>query len=99
MKPGRVSNGYCERSTSALLAEGFKGEVQSALQAVGLNWEYRYNIRNLNLSLPAFKRRLDEFLKLVPDKPSLPGPNYCQTAKSNSIEDQLEDLRRKEIYP
>ena len=54
-------------------------------------------IRDLNLSLPAFKRRLDGFLKIIPDKPSLPGPQYAQTAISNSIGDQLEDLRRKGI--
>ena len=57
------------------------------------------NVRDLNLSLLAFKRRLDEFLKVIPDKPSLTGPQYAQTAKSNSIEDHLEDVKRKGLYP
>ena len=56
------------------------------------------HMRDENISFVRFKRRLDEFLAEVPDKPSLPGTNYSQLARSNSIEDQLEVLRRQGIY-
>ena len=56
------------------------------------------NIRDVNLSLSSFKRRLDKFLASIPDQPSLPGAQYAQTSKSNTIEDQLEDMRRKGIF-
>ena len=38
-----------------------------------------------------FKRKLDKFLSKIPDKPSL--PHYTQTARSNSIIDQVAQMR------
>ena len=54
------------------------------------------DIRNLELSVDSFKAKLDKFLGVIPDKPSL--PNYAQTAQSNSILEQLSVLRREGIY-
>ena len=56
------------------------------------------NLRDMNLSLASFKRKLDTFFVNVPDQPPLLGPEYAQPAKSNSVEDQLEELRRKGIF-
>ena len=49
------------------------------------------NLRNYSGSLDSFKSKLDKFLGGVPDKPAL--PNYPQSAASNSIIDQLAQLR------
>ena len=54
------------------------------------------DIRNCNVSVDAFKARLDKFLKRVPDQPCLPG--YQQPALSNSILGQLAALRAAGIY-
>ena len=45
------------------------------------------NIRNLDLSEDCFKRKLDKFLRVIPDQPSLPG--YAQQARNNCILEQL----------
>ena len=55
-------------------------------------------LRDVNFSFESFKRKLDDFLSKIPDKPSLPGPSYSQSARTNSIIDQLDSLRRQEIY-
>ena len=54
------------------------------------------DVRNINKSYESFKRGLDNFLAQVPDLPSL--PNYPQPASSNSLVDQLEQLRRDGSY-
>ena len=48
-------------------------------------------VREYNGEFDGFKRRLDKFLRTIPDKPSL--PHYVQTARSNSIIDQVCQMR------
>ena len=55
-------------------------------------------IRDKKFSFESFKHRLDEFLCKVPDKPSLVGAGYAQPARFNSIEAQLDVLRRQGTY-
>ena len=43
-----------------------------------------------------FKFELDKFLELIPDEPKM--PNYVTAPGSNSILDQLTDLRAQGIY-
>ena len=43
-----------------------------------------------------FKLELDKFLELIPDEPKM--PNYVTAAGSNSILDQLTNLRAQGIY-
>ena len=50
------------------------------------------DVRNSNLSCESFKNKLDRYLASVPDKPSL--PNYYQSAVSNCLLDQIEQMRR-----
>ena len=53
-------------------------------------------IREFTGTLESFKVKLDLFLKSVPDKPSL--PHYDQSARSNSLLDQISQQRAKRIY-
>ena len=48
-------------------------------------------IREYEGSLDGFKRNLDNFLREVPDKPSL--PHYAQSVRSNTLVDQVAQLR------
>ena len=48
-------------------------------------------LRNFEGSLEKFKNLLDFFIKTVPDKPAL--PNYIQSASSNCLIDQINQLR------
>ena len=54
------------------------------------------NLRDCDASVNTFKKRLDKFLKMIPDQPCLPG--YQQPASSNSIIEQLALLRTAGIY-
>ena len=54
------------------------------------------SIRSNNLSYEAFKSGLDKFLDKVPDLPSL--TNYAQRAASNSLSDQVVQLKRDGVY-
>ena len=45
------------------------------------------NVRNLDLSEDGFKLKLDRFIRVIPDRPSLPG--YAQQARNNCILEQL----------
>ena len=53
------------------------------------------DIRAHSGSTDSFKRRLDEFLRTVPDRPTL--PHYYQSAQSNSLLDQVGQQRRDEM--
>ena len=53
-------------------------------------------LRNLQGSLAQFKGKLDQFLGKVKDKPSTPG--YHQPATSNSIINQLAQMRADGIF-
>ena len=54
------------------------------------------SLRDCDASVNTFKKRLDKFLKMIPDQPCLPG--YQQPASSNSIIEQLALLRTAGIY-
>ena len=53
-------------------------------------------IREFTGTMEGFKVKLDLFLKSVPDKPSL--PHYAQSARSNSLLDQISQQRAERIY-
>ena len=53
-------------------------------------------IRNIKgTSLSVFKRNLDDFLKRIPDEPSLPGYAQYREARSNSMVDQVPCYNRR----
>ena len=54
------------------------------------------HLRNFDGTADTFKNRLDRFLKTVPDQPCLPA--YQQPATSNSIIDQLANMRAGGIF-
>lgn len=49
------------------------------------------DLRNSDQSLPTFKSKLDDFLRSIPDKPSL--PHYHQAAAGNGLLQQLAQMR------
>ena len=53
------------------------------------------DLRGYSGSADGFKRKLDEFLRTVPDRPAL--PHYYQSAQSNSLLDQLSQLRVEQM--
>ena len=56
-----------------------------------------WDARNWEGSLEAFKEKVDTFLSTIPDKPSL--PDYHQSAATNSVIHQLEQLRAARGVP
>ena len=48
-------------------------------------------IRNMCVEIDTFKAHLDKYILSIPDRPIL--PNYYQIARSNSIIDQVADIR------
>ena len=54
------------------------------------------NIRNADVSYDAFKARLDKILGKVPDTPSF--PNYRMPAVTNSLVDQIEQMKRDGVF-
>ena len=54
------------------------------------------SLRACDDTLEGFKSKLDKFLKSVPDRPSL--PHYYQPSASNSLIDQLAQMRVESIY-
>ena len=57
------------------------------------------DVRNLsNVSVAKFKRALDNFLRLVPDEPQIPGLTSCRRANSNSIIEMIELKRNSTVH-
>ena len=48
-------------------------------------------VREFEGEFEVFKRKLDDFLREIPDKPAL--PHYFQSARSNCIIDQIAQMR------
>ena len=51
-------------------------------------------IRDLrNIKVDIFKNNLDKWLQIIPDKPTIPGYTKFRAENSNSIQDQLQNLK------
>ena len=52
-------------------------------------------LRECEGSLETFKRKLDKFLEVIPDKPPLPG--YRDAAEGNSLPQQIAHMRAQQF--